>query len=245
LKGRLLLLNLLLLASCAAAFWRLKAMHEERIRRQEAFLKERVTPAPAPPLSLPAPAPQVSAANYLPVAQTLLFSKDRNPDVVIEVAAPKPPPPLPRYFGLMNFGEGPRVILAAQGQPQKTYSVGDTVGEFRLAAVEPEGLVFEWEDRTIRAKFEELRDKSGAAAQQADAQPSSMPPQPGQAQEGVSTLSAVSTITEVKGPGQQASERIRLCQPGDTSPSGTVVDGYRKIIRNGPFGPQCMWEKLP
>ncbi len=242
-RGRLLLLNLALLAGCAAAAWRLKAMHEERARNQEAFLKERAVPAAAPPLSLPAPAPQVPAATYLPLAQKLLFSKDRNPDVVIEVAAPKPVPPLPHYYGLMNFGDEPRVILAVQGQGQKSYVAGDRVGEFRLAAVEPEGLVFEWEDRTIRAKFEQLRDKSGAAAaqpQQAAAQAAPAPaaqPQP-------AAVATVSTLSEAKGPGGEAGAPTRPCQPGDNSPAGTVSDGYRKVMARTPFGQSCYWEKV-
>jgi hypothetical protein len=247
LRGRLLLLNLALLAGCAAAAWRLQAMHEERARRQEAFLKERAAPAPAPPLSLPAPAPQISAATYLPLAQKLLFSRDRNPDVVIEVAAPKPVPPLPLYYGMMNFGEGPRVVLALQGKGQKSYGVGDSVGEFRLAAVEPEGLVFEWEDRTIRAKFEELRDKSGTAPaqpQQAAAQPAPAPAprQPGQPQP--AAVSTVSTLSDSKGPGGEAGAPTRPCQPGDNSPAGTVSDGYRKVMARTPFGQSCYWEKV-
>lgn len=248
-KGRLLVLNLLLLAGCAAAAWRLKAMHEERARRQEAFLKEPAPPAPAPPLSLPAPAPQTPAANYLAVAQRLLFSKDRNPDVVVEVAAPKPVPPLPLYYGLMNFGEGPRVILAVQGKGQKTYGVGDRVGEFLLAAVEPEGLVFEWEDRRIRAKFEELRDKSGAAAsqpQQAAAQAAPAPaaqPQQAAAPAGA-TVATLSAAGETKGPGGEEGAPTRPCQPGDNAPAGTVSDGYRKVLARTPFGQSCYWEKV-
>lgn len=245
-RGRLLLLNAVLLAGCAAAGWRLKTMHEERARRQEAFRKETTQPAPAPPLSLPAPQPQVSAATYLPVAQHLLFSKDRNPDVVIEVAAPKPVPPLPRYYGLMNFGEEPRVILAVQGKAQKSYVAGDPVGDFRLAAIEPDGLVFEWEDRTIRAKFEELRDKSEAppAQPQRAAQPvKASPPQPA-AQEQGAAVSTVSSLGDTKGPGGEAGAATRPCQPGDTSPAGTVSDGYRKVLARTPFGQTCYWEKV-
>ena len=247
-RGRLLILNLALLAGCAAAAWRLKTMHEERARRQDAFLGEAPQAAPAPPLSLPAPQPQVSAATYLPVAQHLLFSKDRNPDVVIEVAAAKPVPPLPRYYGLMSFGEEPRVILAVQGKAQKSYVAGDAVGEFRLAAIEPDGLVFEWEDRTIRAKFEELRDKSGAppAQPRQAAQPvkEAQPPPAAQAQGQAAAVSTVSSLGDTKGPGGEAGAATRPCQPGDTSPAGTVSDGYRKVLARTPFGQTCYWEKV-
>lgn len=241
-RGRLLLLNLLLLAACLAAGWRLSTIHEERLQRQRQFLGERVSPAPAPPLSLPAPQPQVSAATYLPVAQRLLFSKDRNADVVIEVSAPKPVPPLPRYYGLMNFGDDPRVILAPPGKPQKSYVAGEKVGEFQLSAIEPDGLVFQWEDRTIRARFDELREKAPPPAPQAQ-QSAQPPPAPPQTQ----NLSAVSTIGgagESKGPGGEEGAPTRPCQPGDSSPAGTVTDGYRKVLQKTPFGASCYWEKV-
>jgi hypothetical protein len=34
---------------------------------------------------------------------------------------------------------------------------------------------------------------------------------------------------------------MKACQPGDTSPAGTVVDGYKKIVEQTPFGPACRW----
>lgn len=237
-RGRLLLLNLLLLAGCIAAAMRLRAQMEAHERRQREFLRMTVAPPPAPVLALPAPPPQISAAAYVEVAQKLLLSRDRNPDVVIEVSAPKPVPPLPRYYGVMNFGDGPRVILAPEGKPQKTYVVGDEVGEFRLAAVEPSGLVFEWDGKQIRKRFDELKPQGGAApAEQASAAPQPMPQQNAPA-------ASVSVVQETKGPGADAGENVRYCQPGDTSPPGAVVDGYRKVVRKTPFGQSCMWEKV-
>ncbi len=242
-RGRLLLLNALLLAGCVAAGWRLDTLHEERLRRQRRFLGERVSPAPAPPLSLPAPQPQVSAATYLPVAQHLLFSKDRNPDVVIEVSAPKPVPPLPRYYGLMNFGDDPRVVLAPQGKPQKSYVAGDKVGEFQLPAIEPDGLVFQWENRTIRARFDELREKTPPPAAAGRTAPAPPPAAPQQQQNG-SSVSTIGGAGESKGPGGEAGAATRPCQPGDSSPAGTVADGYRKVLQKTPFGASCYWEKV-
>jgi hypothetical protein len=238
LRGRLLLLNLLLLAGCVAAAMRLRSQMDAHERRQRDFLRTTVTPPPAPVLALPAPPPQISPAAYIEVAQKLLLSRDRNPDVIIEVSAPKPVPPLPRYYGVMNFGDGPRVILAPQGKPQKTYVVGDEVGEFRLAAVEPAGLVFEWEGRQIRKRFDELREQGEPApAQQASAAPQPMPQQSAQ-------TSSVSLVQETRGPGSEAGENLRYCQPGDTSPPGAVVNGFRKVLRKSPFGEQCFWEKV-
>ena len=45
-----------------------------------------------------------------------------------------------------------------------------------------------------------------------------------------------------KGPGLATGANMRECQAGDTSPNGTVVAGYRKIITATPFGLQCRWE---
>jgi hypothetical protein len=30
--------------------------------------------------------------------------------------------------------------------------------------------------------------------------------------------------------------------PGDTTPAGTVRDGYRKLVTQTPFGNACRWE---
>ena len=37
---------------------------------------------------------------------------------------------------------------------------------------------------------------------------------------------------------------FRSCVPGDETPSGTVVDGYRKESHPSPFGLSCAWEKI-
>ena len=36
----------------------------------------------------------------------------------------------------------------------------------------------------------------------------------------------------------------RSCVAGDTSPEGTVVDGYRKLYHQGPVGVSCGWVKI-
>ena len=36
----------------------------------------------------------------------------------------------------------------------------------------------------------------------------------------------------------------RSCVRGDDSPSGTIVDGYRKVSHPSPFGLSCAWEKI-
>src|ERR1700726_2905671 len=102
---KILALNLGLLALLAMLGWMLRAHWREARVRQLATLSKSPRPsAQLPPPSPPPPEPAVSA-NYLDVAQKTLFSKDRNPNVIIEIA-PAPPtkpeepvPPRPAYYG--------------------------------------------------------------------------------------------------------------------------------------------------
>lgn len=246
-RKNLIALNLLLLALIGLAGWQLRAQYLERMRRQTQFLKAPAPPVPPPAVLLPAPPGQISAVKYLEIATKLPFSKDRNPTVIVEAAPPKPMPPLPRYYGLMNFGT-PRVILApAPGQPQKSYSVGDTIGEFRLAAIAQSGLVFEWNGKQVPAAYAEIQDKSSNAppepASASSASSASSQPQPAAGVKAVSSVTAVSSA-EASRPGAETGTGIRACQPGDTSPAGAVVDGYRKLVTETPFGKSCRWEKI-
>ena len=34
---------------------------------------------------------------------------------------------------------------------------------------------------------------------------------------------------------------IKACTPGDTSPAGTVANGYKKVVEATPFGDACHW----
>ena len=36
----------------------------------------------------------------------------------------------------------------------------------------------------------------------------------------------------------------KTCTPGDSSPAGTVADGYRKVLVATPFGNSCHWEEV-
>jgi len=246
-KRNLIVVNLLLLGLIGLGAWRLKVMYDERLRRQTEFLRAPAPAAPPPVVLIPPPAGQVSAANYLDVATKLPFSKDRNPTVIQEVAAPKPMPALPRYYGMMNFGDAPRIILApAPGGKQKSYLIGDTIGEFKLVRAEQAGLVFSWDGKEVPARYEELRDKSEekqaaapaavGAAPAASAQPAQTPAPGGAA------VTAVST-QESKDAGAEAPS-TKPCVSGDNSPAGAVVDGYRKLLTRTPFGQNCRWEKI-
>jgi mannose-6-phosphate isomerase-like protein (cupin superfamily) len=46
-------------------------------------------------------------------------------------------------------------------------------------------------------------------------------------------------------PGADVGDGYRSCVPGDSSPAGTIADGYRKVMSTSPFGVSCGWEKIP
>lgn len=236
---KLLAVNLLLLALIGLAGWQLQARWKRKLAVQQQFLAKKPASAPAPVVVLPPAPPPTSPAPYAPIATQLLFSKDRNPTVVIEAPTPKKMPALPRYYGQMNFGTGPRVVLAEEaGGKQKTYLLGEKVGEFVLAGISRSEIVFEWEGKKVPSKLEDLKDltrRAEATASSAQAaQPTAIASKP------ISTTVA----KPVSGPGQAVGEGFRACQPGDPSPAGAIVDGYRKMVAQTPFGSSCRWVKV-
>ncbi|WP_321475903.1 hypothetical protein [uncultured Paludibaculum sp.] len=256
-RRNLILLDLLLAVLIGVVSWQFWTGYSDRLRQQQAFLK---IPAPAAPpalVSIPAPPGQVSAANYVEVASVLLFSKDRNPTVIVDVVPPKQVPAFPRYYGMMNWGGGPKVILAPKaGDPQKSYVPGDTVGDFKLVTIAQSGLVFEWDGKKIPAKYEEMKDTSAPRQETAStgsqgARGASVVNVSSPASSGGSE-SPVKRVTEpvvnlsgpTRGPGGDQGGGVRGCVPGDSTPSGAIVDGYRKIVSVNPFGGGCRWERV-
>jgi hypothetical protein len=215
-------------------------------------LRAVVKPAPTPPLK-PAPKPDPApAANYLDVATKDLFSKDRNPNVVVEtpkVEPPKPMPPLPVVFGVMGLPSGTKAIMAEKsGASSRTVHTGDTIGAFKIVALDTQNVTFDWDGKGVSRKIEDLIDRS-AAAPAANAQPAQgggSPAAPAQNNQSAPAPVAAPTTAkdlgvEVGAPGQPSS---RACAPGDSSPAGAVVDGYRKAITQSPFGAVCRWEQI-
>lgn len=248
---RLMALNLLLAALCAASGWRLWTHAKEVEYQQDQFLARKVAPADPPVIATPQPPSQTSAVAYLDVAAKLLLSRDRNPTVVIEEkAAPKVMPALPRFHGLFQLSGPPRIVLSERdGAPQKSYALGDTIGEFKLLSATQTGLVFEWDGKKVGALYSEIRGQADSAPAQAPSPARQSAQTQSAAQAAASAPAAVTTVSTVssadlKKPGESISESMRYCTPGDSSPEGAVVDGYRKVVRKTPFGNQCYWEKV-
>lgn len=233
-------LDLVLVLLTAAAGWRLKDLWVAARDRQRLVLSERVGPSkllPPPPI---APVQPAVAADYLDVAQKMLFSKDRNPTVIVEAEPPKPKPPmppLPTAHGLIFFGDQRVIILAVNpGAEQKSYHAGDQVGKFKLVSFDSDKVTFEWDGDNVEKRYQDLlpkeKERTAVAAAPATASPLV-----------VSTATSTSDSSKST-PGADMGAGFRTCQLGDTSPAGTVADGYRKVLNPTPFGNSCFWEQV-
>src|SRR5258708_34166687 len=133
---KLVLLNLSLRARVGTLVWSLRVHYREAKQRGRETLQP---PARAralavlPPVIAPAPA---YPTEYIAVAQQMLFSKDRNPNVPVEVPPPPPPPPpmpaLPEAYGVMNLFGDHVVILSLGKTARKSYRTGDSIGPFKI-----------------------------------------------------------------------------------------------------------------
>ncbi|MBZ5673280.1 MAG: hypothetical protein LAP61_03455 [Acidobacteriia bacterium] len=238
---KIIALNLALLALLGTLGWMLRA-HWRETRAQElaTLAKAAAAKAQLPPPSLPPPE-AVVPATYLEVAQKTLFSKDRNPNVIIETVPPpapkpeEPPPPRPEYHGQMGLGD-PVAFLSVEKGGQKGFHAGEKVGPFKLVAFDRETMTFQWKEKTLRYPLEELKPKEASPVQAGV--PASAPAQAVSA----GPVIGISTSKDpVLGP---ANGGVRGCITGDNSPAGTVKDGFKKTITPGMFGPMCQWEPI-
>ena len=108
----------------------------------------------------------VKAASYAAVAQKMLFSRDRNADVLlapvpmVHVMPPPPAPPLPKLHGVMMMGGNPRVILSVGAEGQKIYGFGDRIGGWEIVKFDSKTISLKWMDKEITRDFAELVDSS-------------------------------------------------------------------------------------
>ena len=237
-KRKLWLLNFALIALVAAGGWRLRKEAQEFHARERATLGKKV-PVPAPPPPLPAaPPPAVTASSYLEIAQKMLWSRDRNSQVIVDPpkppAPPKPLPALPSVHGVMNI-DGPMVLMSDRaGGRQRGIRPGEKIGEFKLVSVDSKELVLAWEDRTVTKTLAELIDRAGDSAPATGVTGSP----------GVGAAPPVPAVVGKPEPGVKLSDGISSCQTNDPSPAGTVVNGMRKVVRQTPFGASCVWEAV-
>jgi len=242
---KLWILNIALLAVVGLLGWRLKLKWTGGQADERAFLSQapRVRALVAPPA--PPPPPTVKPADYAEVAEKTLFSKDRNPTVVAAPPPPAPPPPpmpaLPFYYGQMAIGE-PVVLLGTAATQQKSYHAGEEIGKFKLVAFDHDSVTFEWDGKPVVRKIQELTPKETAAAPV----PVSDTPAPdaGPRTSIFAPAAKPELATKPAAPGVDMGAGNRGCVAGDTSPAGTIADGYKKNITQGMMGPTCYWEKV-
>jgi hypothetical protein len=237
---KLWFLNSLLLVLAVFVGLRLRATWRAEKAREAAEAHRRVPPIPGPPFTA-APVPLAATpAGYAPIAQKDLFDRSRNPDVPVEVIPPPPVPPkppmpaLPVYYGAMNFGDGPMAIMSVNpGAPQEATRPGEMIGPFKLIDITRQDLTLEWDGELIRKPIDELTNHNAAPP---DSASSGRPEAPVQAPAPV--------VTSAKGPGGDAMNGSKICQPNDSTPFGTVQDGLRKTEISTPFGKTCLWDPV-
>jgi hypothetical protein len=237
-KHRLLVLNLALACAVTYAGFLWRAQWREAKAREAAIRSRRVPTAPPPAVTpLPTPPPML-ASGYADIAQKMLFDKSRNPEVVIEPPPPPPPPPpmppLPVFHGVMKLpGEPATVFLSQAGGTHQAMHPGDSIGQFKLVDVSNQEVVLEWQGKTIHKLMDEMGDRTRTQAEagpvERTVQPSAPPPP---------------VVESVKGPGEITNFGFKVCQPNDSTPAGTVVDGFRKTISQTAFGKACRWDPI-
>jgi hypothetical protein len=209
-----------------------------------------VKPAAPPPIA-PAPKPEATVATrYADVADKNLFSKDRNATVIVDppkVEVPKPMPPLPVVYGVMGLPSGTKAIMSEKaGSPSTTIRAGDSIGEFKVAALDTQNVTFDWNGKQTTRKLDDLIDRSSsqtasngqpaAAAAPAPGGPAAAAPAPASAK-------PVNTHPTAADLGPDLTPTVKANKPGDTSPNGSIVDGYKKTCIATPFGDRCTWIK--
>jgi hypothetical protein len=249
LKPKLIVLNLLLAAGVFTVVWQARVRVQLAHAERQANLNVRIATV-KPPSVTAVPKPDAPAAvMYAEVANKNLFAADRNPTVVIDppkVEAPKPMPALPVVYGTMGLPSGTKAIMAQKaGDPSKSVRTGDTIGDFKVVALNSEKVTFEWEGKQVEKRIEDLIDRSNTPTAAgvnrgpaAPAAPAAVAASPGRGPGDGSNGAAASGR-----PGAELSPTERACS-GDAAPTGSVVDGYRKQFTPSPFGAiNCRWIK--
>lgn len=238
-KRKLLALDLVLIAAIGAAGWRLR-LDWVALRARNQKLQHSST-RPGRPLDLNmAPPPQpVAAARYAEIAEKMLFSKDRNPNVVVEPPKEPPPKPMPRLpvlYGVLNLMDSTTAVMSeSPSAPHQGVRLGDQIGEFTLVAVNHEEITLEWEGKPVTKRIDEMLVREAAPPPPANnTAPRSPQPAPSQAPPPKADAA----------PGADVGNGVRACQAGDSSPAGTVTSGYRKSVVATPFGSACRWEPI-
>jgi hypothetical protein len=135
----------------------------------------------------------------------------------------------------MSFPDGPTVIMSEKsGARHRGIHIGEQIGDFVLRGVNTREISFEWDGKLITRSLEEVIERKPEPASAAGGAAVAATPAAG-------SRPAPPAPTGQPAPGVDIGEGLKACQPGDTSPAGTVVDGMRKVVTPSPFGQVCRW----
>lgn len=244
--SRLFLLNVLLLAGIAWATLKLMDLREETARREQLVHASAPALPKAKGTSAVAQPERTVAANYLDIAARLLFSKDRNPTVIIAPPPVKTVPAFPLAYGVLMMADPPIIMMAAKkGDPQKGFRAGDQIGDYKIVSFDNRTITFAWDGQKFTKNVQELVDRDAQSAALINRQNVQNVPEPTAA----APAPAVKVLSDVGGsqqgaPGQDIGGGIRACAPGDTAAPGTVSGGMVKVVSETPFGKVCRWERV-
>jgi hypothetical protein len=234
-----MILNVLLLAVLALLVQQLRQEMELAKQRETAMLKKRVIPPSVPGLAPLAKVPPIDATAYQDTVTKNLFSRDRNPNPIPDPPPapppPQPPPPFPVARGVMIWGDlPPTIVLSNKGaNDQRGYHPGEMIGEWKIAALDDKFIVLQWRDKEFKKRIDELMDRT--PIQIAEPAPAAAPPAP----------AANKSLSESKSvQGAEMGAGVRACSPQDPLPNGTVMQGYKKVVSQTPFGSVCRWEPV-
>jgi hypothetical protein len=237
---KLVVLNAVLLLVVVFGGVQLRDQYQAAKARQAALRAVRISPAPALPWVPLANDAPVLPSGYRDVAMKDLFHPSRNPDVEVPPLPPPPPPPpmpdLPRFHGQANLGDGPFALLVEKpGMREKAIKPGETIGQFKLVDVNTSEITFAWtfNGELVRRSLSSMVDQTAAAAVGSDARSSPAPSAPAPPQ-----------IKSAIGPGELTGLGTRICDANDSTPAGTVVNGFRKTEGRTPFGSFCVWDPV-
>lgn len=241
-KPKLVALNAGLALGLVLIVWQGRVKWEDAQAERHANLNVPVKHVTPPPM-VPAQRPEaVQSAKYADVATKDLFSKDRNPNVVVDppkAEDAKVMPPLPVVYAVVGLPSGLKAIMAERsGAPSKSVHAGDEIGEFKILALDLRKIKLEWNGKEIDKDVDDLADHSGGAA----ASTASAVTQTGPAVAAPPAASKPATSAALGAETGTQDAPSRTCTSGDTSPVGTVVDGYKKTGTATPFGVMnCSW----
>lgn len=238
-RKKLLALNACLLVLLGFGIWQLRQQAQAAGQRYE-ILTPVVEAKDVPPYPVPGRAAPVRPAEYMPVVEKMLFSKDRSAVVVIEEPAPAAPvkkPPLPHLVGVMDLGGGPIAMMAADSKKAPApVALGEKVGEYTFVGAGLDKITLEWNGEKVELAQAELAS--------APAEPAAR----GSRGRAAAPASAAAALPSGSGDPKIGAEMpgrpgIYLPGPGDNSPHGTEHNGFVKTVRRTPFGTQSWWEK--